>query len=103
MKSVILLLLGAWFSNVTTTEYVDSIEPLLSANRDAYLSGPQTPERQQAALRYFDQYWVWLRSSQACGSRLLGSAGAACLADRSRSGKWPWEVYYRDPIVNGHF
>ena len=102
MKSVLLLLLGAWFSNVTTTDFVDGLEPLLAANRDIYLSGPHTVQRQQAALQYFDQEWAWLKSSQACGSRLLGSAGTACIADRSRRGNWPWESYYRDPIVNGH-
>ncbi|MBZ5581495.1 MAG: hypothetical protein LAQ30_04680 [Acidobacteriia bacterium] len=103
MKSVLLLLLGAWFSSISVTEYVDGLEPLLTTNRDVYLSGPRTPEKQRAALEYFDQQWAWLRSPQGCGSRLLGSAGAACLADRSRDGRWPWEVYYRDPIVNGHF
>ena len=103
MKSALLLLLGAMFSNVTATDYVDSIEPLLAANRNTYLSGPNTPERQQAALQYFDQSWAWLKSSQACGSKLLGHAGVACISDRSRDGKFPWEQYYRDPIVNGHF
>jgi hypothetical protein len=100
MKSILLLLLGAWFSNVTSSEYVNSIEPLLVANRDIYLGGPHTVARQQAALQYFDQQWAWLKSSQACGSRLLGNAGASCLADRSRGGKWPWEVYYRDSIAD---
>lgn len=103
MKSAFLLLRGALFANVNATNYVDSIEPLLSSNRDPDLSGPRTPETQQAALRHFDQYRLWLKSSQACASRLLGSAGAACITDRSRSGKWPWEQYYRDPIVSGHF
>ena len=103
MKSVLLLLLSAWFSNVTVTEYVDNLEPLLAANRDVYLSGPHTLQRQQAALQYFDQQWVWLKSSAACGSRLLGQAGQRCSSDRSRSGPWPWEAYYRDPIVIGHF
>ena len=102
MKSVLLLLLGAWFSNITVTEYTDGIEPFLAANRDAYLSGPRTVARQQAALQYFDQQWMWLKSSQACGSRLLGTAGTAGIADRSRNGRWPWEAYYRDPIVTGH-
>ena len=101
MKSVLLLLLSAWYSKVTVSEFVDNLEPLLAANRDTYLAGPHTATRQQAALAYFDQQWAWLRSSQACGSRLLGSAGAACIADRARGGTFPWEVYYRDPIVNG--
>ena len=103
MKSVILLLLGAWYSNITTTQYVDELEPLLSANRDNYLRGPQTPDRKQQALQYFDYHWTWLKSSQGCGSRLLGSAGTACMKDRQRDGRWHWEVYYRDPIDTGHF
>jgi hypothetical protein len=102
MKSVLLLLLSAWYSKDTVTDFVNTLEPLLAANRDNYLAGPHTPARQQAALQYFDQNWVWLRSSQACGSRTLGSAGTACIADRSRTGTWPWEAYYRDPIANGH-
>jgi hypothetical protein len=103
MKSVLLLLLSAWFSNVTVTEYVDALEPTLAANRDSYLAGARTPAQQQAALQYFDRQWAWLKSSNGCGSRLLGSAGTACIADRSRAGAWPWEAYYRDPIANGHF
>jgi hypothetical protein len=102
MKSVLLYLLSAWYSNVTTTEFVDTLEPLLAANRDTYLAGPHTTDRQQAALVYFDQQWVWLKSPAACGSRLLGQAGKSCVMDRSRSGQWSWEHYYRDPIVNNH-
>lgn len=103
MKSVLLLLLGAWYANDTATDFVNYLEPLLAANRDTYLSGPHTPDREQAALQFFDQHWAWLKSPQACGSTALRSAGVACIADRSRGGQWPWEAYYRDPIVNGHF
>jgi hypothetical protein len=103
MKSVLLLLLSAWYSNYTVTEFVDGLEPQLAINRDAYLAGPLTSARQVAALQYFDQQWAWLKSSAACGSRLLGTAGQACIADRSRTGSWPWEHYYRDPIAfNGY-
>ena len=63
MKSVLLVLLSAWYSSVTVTDYVDNLEPVLAANRDAYLSGPHTLQRQQAALQYFDQQWAWLKSS----------------------------------------
>ncbi len=103
MKSVLLLFLGAMYANVTATQCVDDIEPLLQMNRDNYLSSARTPDIQQAALQYFDQQFTWLKSSQACGSKLLGNAGVACIADRSRSGKWSWEQYYRDPIVTGRF
>ena len=100
MKSLLLLWFSAWFSNVTVTDYVDSIEPLLRQHRDAYLAGPHTTDRRDAALLYFDQQWAWLKSPQGCGARLLGSSGQRCLQERSRSGIWPWEAYYRDPIVS---
>jgi hypothetical protein len=100
MKSLLVLWLSAWFSSVTVSQYVDDLEPLLRANRDVYLGGPHTAVRRDAALRYFDQQWTWLKSSQACGSHLLGTAGQRCIDDRSRTGHWSWEAYYRDPIMN---
>lgn len=100
MKSLLLLWVSAMYSSLTVTQYVDDLEPLLRANRDAYLAGPHTPGRQIDALRYFDQQWAWLHSSQGCGSRLLGSAGERCRSERARNGHWPWETYYRDPIAN---
>jgi hypothetical protein len=30
----------------------------------------------------------------------LGDAGARCISDRQRGGKWDWFAYYRDPIAN---
>jgi hypothetical protein len=100
MKSILVLWLSAWFSNMTVSQYVDDLEPMLRANRDAYLSGPHTLQRRDGAVVYFDQQWTWLKSSQACGSHLLiGRAGQSCIQDRSRAGQWPWEVYYRDAIL----
>lgn len=103
MKSILLLWFSAYYGNLTTSQIVDDLERQLGANRDAYLSGPHTAARQQAYLQFFDDKWAWLQSSDACGSRLLGKAGTACLADRAPDGRWPWVRYYRDPIVNGHF
>jgi hypothetical protein len=100
MKSIMVLWFSMCFANVTVTEYVDQLEPMLQANRDSYLGGPHTSARYTAAIQYFNQQWSWLKSSSACGSKLLGSAGQRCVADRSRSGSWPWETYYLDPIVN---
>ncbi|HEY7087243.1 MAG TPA: hypothetical protein VH518_04085 [Tepidisphaeraceae bacterium] len=98
MRSLILYWFSLWYANVTVSDYVDNMEPLLQQNRDYYLAGPHTPERKLQALAYFDQQWRWLKSGQGCGNKLLGNAGAKCLQDRSRTGDWPWEVYYRDPI-----
>jgi hypothetical protein len=98
MRSVLLLLLSAWYAKQTTTQFVDDLEVQLRSNRDQYIGGPHTAARKQAALDYFDSGWAWLHSSQACGSKMLGSAGLACLQDRGRDGQWTWEVWYRDPI-----
>jgi hypothetical protein len=100
MKALLLLWLSAWFSNVTVTQCVDDLESMLRANRDAYLSGAHTVARRDAAVRYFDQQWAWLKSSQGCGSRLLASAGQRCVQNAPRDGQWPWETYYRDPITD---
>src|SRR5215510_6239122 len=99
MRSVLLLFLSGWFSSLTTSQCVDDLEPLLRANRDQYLGGPHTADRQRTALAYFDQQWAWLHSSQACGCRMLGAAGTHCLEDRRRKGDWPWETCYRDSIA----
>jgi hypothetical protein len=91
------------FSSPVATQYVNDLEPLLRSNRDNYLAGPHTPDRQKAALDYFDQQWAHLRSSAACGGAVLGIAGRRCIADRARGGAWDWFSYYRDPITIGHF
>ena len=101
MRSILLFWFSAWYANYTTSDFVDLAEVQLRLNRDAYLSGPRTPERRDAALLYFDQQWTWLRSAGGCGSRMLGESGKRCLAERTRVGQWPWEVYYRDPIIVG--
>lgn len=98
MRSVLLLFLSSWYSAQTATQFVDDIEPLLQMNRDRYISGPHTVDRQAAALAYFDHEWRWLHSSQACGSKMLKAAGTRCLEERHRNGQWPWEQWYRDPI-----
>lgn len=89
----------ASFAGDVTTEYVNELEPKLQLNRDQFLSGPITEERRKAALDFFDQQWAWLSSRAGCGAESLGAAGRRCLSDRARDGKWPWEVYYRDPMV----
>jgi|SRR4051812_1522084 hypothetical protein len=93
------MLVSALYSHVTCSQYTDDVEPLLQMNRDNYLAGVHSTVRQQAALQYFDQTWSWLNSSQACGNHILGNAGKMCTADRSRDGRWPWQVWYRDTII----
>ena len=85
---------------VASTSIVNDLEPQLKANVAAYMNGPRTVSSQAAALKNFDAAWTFLQSSQGCGNPDLGNPGQACLADRSRGGRWPWEVYYRDPIAN---
>ena len=35
-----------------------------------------------------------------CSNGSLGDAGARCISDRQRGGKWDWFAYYRDPIAS---
>lgn len=94
---------AALYANVTVTEYADTMEVSLAANRNAYLAGPRTAALQAAALQYYDQQWAYLISPAECGEKLLGSAGVACIADRAPGGRTPWQRYYRDPIALGHY
>jgi len=99
---------GMWLNSINqshqamtaTTQIVNGLEPLLRANKDAYLSGPGTCADQAAALAAFDSAWQWLISPKGCGSGVFGSAGNACISDRGPGGKFPWFTWYRDPIAN---
>ncbi len=103
MKSILLMWFFASYANLATSQYVDEMEKLLALNRDAYLAGPRTAQRQQVAVQYFDMQWTYLQSSSSCGSNALGNSGKVCIADRSAGGRWPWSRYYRDPIISGRF
>jgi hypothetical protein len=70
---------------------------LLQENLDEFRNGPQTADRQAQALAVFD--YTWQQLVQACSNPALGAAGQRCIGDRQRSGKYPWAVYYRDPIA----
>ena len=98
MRSVLILYLSSLLASQTATQFADDLEVQLRRNRDQYIGGPHTADRQRAALAYFDDQWAWLHSSQACGSKMLGQAGIRCLQDRQRGGQWPWERWYRDEI-----
>lgn len=85
---------------VAATQIVDELEPMMQRNVEAYLEGPRTRTSQAVALKNFDDAWVWLTSSAACGNPELDKAGRACITDRSPGGRWDWFSYYRDPIAN---
>lgn len=87
-------------ADTATTQIVNGLEPLLNANKNAYLAGPRTCDDQAAALAAFDGAWLWLTSPKACGNGLYGSAGNRCISDRGPGGKFPWFTWYRDPIAN---
>ena len=100
--------LASWLQNkrtnalnkVYTTSVVNDLEPLLNANKNAYLAGPGTCVDQAAALSAFDSAMQWLQSPQACGNPALGSAGQNCINDRLPGGQWDWTAMYRTPIAS---
>lgn len=85
---------------VQATQIVNSIEPYLQKNKDAYLAlaTPRPLSVQQAAIAVFDD--AWARVVNACSDPNLGDAGKRCISDRAPGGKYPWAQYYRDPIAN---
>ncbi len=100
MHALIFFVLHGITTQQAASSYVDKVEPLLQRNRDAFLSGAHTPQRQKEALAVFDKWWTWLHSADGCGDPLMDEAGTACLAERERSGRWPWQKYYRDSIAS---
>ena len=85
---------------VAATRIVNELEPYLKKNVADYqaISSPRPSSVQQAALAVFDQ--VWNTVVTQCSNGSLGDAGARCISDRQRGGKWDWFAYYRDPIAN---
>ena len=92
----LMLLWMATFEGQVATQYVNELEPLLQSNRDIYLSGPHTLDRQRIALDYFDQQLKALKSASDCGGAVLGAAGRRCIDHRARYGKWTWEIQSAD-------
>lgn len=90
----------AGLRRIEATRIVNDLEPMLQRNVEAYFEGPRTRTSQAVALKSFDDAWAWLISSAGCGNPELAKAGRACIADRSRGGRWDWNSYYRDPIAN---
>lgn len=82
---------------VAATRIVDSIEPYLADNRDAYLSGPRNRTAQAYALDNFDAAWGDVVA--ACSDPNLGDPGRRCISERQRGGRWDWFALYRDPIA----
>jgi hypothetical protein len=98
MRSILMYLITGLMASSFTSDVVNEIEPQLHQNREAFLTGRRTRADKAAALAYFDQQWAFLTGPRACGAANLNNVGANCIADRSRDGRWPWAVYYRDPI-----
>src|SRR6185436_13394612 len=88
-------LIGSFFkpdlTKVEATHIVDRIElEVLKPNLAAWQAlAPQqkTASVQAAALANFDN--AWNAVLQGCGKPQLGSAGNACIADRSPGGQFP--------------
>jgi hypothetical protein len=53
-----MLFLSSWFSAQSATQLADDLEFQLRYNRDQYIGGPHTADRQRAALAYFDQQYL---------------------------------------------
>lgn len=84
---------------IASSRIVDEIEPYLKRNVQNYLSySRRTASMQAQSLALFDTAWAHVVA--ACSDPALGDAGRRCISERERNGRYPWVVYYRDPIAN---
>lgn len=77
-----------------TKVYNDAAEGL-EENLARYLSEPTSLIAQKERLTYFDKIWKELKEQS-----LKTAQGMISWNERQRNGKYPWEVYFRDPIAN---
>lgn len=80
-----------------TTQIVNTYEPYLQQNLDAWASSGKTISEQAYALQNFDDVWNQVKAE--CGQG-YGDPGRWCVDDRKRGGKFDWFRRYRDPIEN---
>jgi hypothetical protein len=87
---------------IATTQIVNQAEVYMKRNLAAWqqlvASGQANATSQQAAEANFQT--LWQQVVNACGNPAYGSAGANCIGDRQRGGKWDWFKYYYDPIAS---
>lgn len=81
-----------------TTGIVNDAEVLMKQNLSAWNNSDKYKSEQNQALDNFTT--IWNEVIQACSSPNYGGPGKACVADRSRGGRWDWFSYYYDPILN---
>jgi len=75
------------------TSIVNSHEQMMKANIDAVRSGARTATQ---GLVEYDRLW----ESMAGKLHELGSVGERAIAERSPSGIWPYQTWYRGPIAD---
>lgn len=103
---------------VQATAVANAVEQQLKNNLAAWQTSTKTVTQQQAALAVFD--YAYAKLLQGCNVGSLGNAGQRCVIERlsptfcasnpqyiaqasnlgTSCGRFPWPVWYRDPIAN---
>jgi hypothetical protein len=90
------------YTKIAATKVVDVVEAqVMKPNLlgwQALKPEQKTSDIQQEAINNFQAGWA--KVLQGCQDANLGTAGVACISDRSRGGKWDWFAMYLDPIAN---
>jgi hypothetical protein len=89
------------YKKIAASNEANTISDQMLANLNSWkaLSAAQkTTDVQAYYINNYNQLWNAL--VQYCSNQQLGSAGQNCIADRSPTGKYPWNVYYLEPIQN---
>lgn len=89
------------YTKIYASNDANETATLLQTNLNGWNSlqaSQKIPAVQQFFIQNYETLWESLVSY--CSNPQLGTAGQNCIADRSPSGKYPWNQYYLDPIQN---
>lgn len=81
-----------------TTAAVNQGEAYMKQNLAAWQASSKSLANQAQALQNYDQAWQAI--VKFCGQPSEGSPGERCISERSPSGIYPYQTWYRDPIAN---
>jgi hypothetical protein len=80
-----------------TTQAVNQGEAFMKQNLAAWQASSKSLANQTQALQNYDAAWQAI--VKFCGNPAEGSPGERCISERSPTGIYPYQTWYRDPIA----
>lgn len=87
------------YCKIDASNEANTISAEMQQNLTSWQNLPASQKCTSVQAYYLNNYdELWQALVNFCSNSQLGSAGQNCISDRSPSGKYPWQAYYRDPI-----